>query len=159
MFCSSYSNKAFSGVFFNSGTTSKILIIPVAATLTTAARLWTPIKAVECNNVKEVLKMMAMIKVIMSTPLLCSLVAEEYIFITELISVGAAHNVIEVWRIICIKYDKIMYKAGIWRFYSFLTSNQTVLLLVNDCEFLVVAPLAMWHWFCSWCWVRIWVYF
>lgn len=40
--------------------------------------------------------MMAMIKVIMSKPLLCSLVAEEYIFITELISVEAAHNVIEV---------------------------------------------------------------
>lgn len=28
---------------------------------------------------------------------------EEYIFITELISVGAARSVIEVWRIICIK--------------------------------------------------------
>lgn len=84
--------------------------------------------------------MMAMIRVIMSKLLLCLLVAGEYIFIMEITSVGAAHSVIEVWRIICIKYNKIMYKAGIWitiqGFIVFWLLIKTVLLLVNDCEWL-----------------------
>jgi len=42
-------------------------------------------KAIECNYINKVLKMMTIM--VMSKILLCSLVAEEYIFITELISV------------------------------------------------------------------------
>lgn len=48
-------------------------------------RLLTPMKAIECNYINKVLKMMTIM--VMSKILLCSLVAEEYIFITELISV------------------------------------------------------------------------
>lgn len=133
--------RCFLEYFFNDVTTFKLLILPAAATVTTTG-LWTPIKAVECNNINEVLTMMAMIRVITSKPLLCSLVAEEYIFVMELISVGAAHSVIEVWRIICIKYGKIMYKAGIWittqGFIAFWLPIKTVLLLVNDCDWLLL---------------------
>lgn len=42
-------------------------------------------KAIECNYINKVLKMMTIM--VMSKIFLCSLVAEEYIFITELISV------------------------------------------------------------------------
>lgn len=82
-------------MYFSNGTTSKILILHAATTLTTASLL-TPIKVIECNSINELLKVKTMIIVIMSKPLLCSLVTEEYIFIMKLISVEEAHSVIEI---------------------------------------------------------------
>lgn len=78
--------RIYINIYISNGTTSKILILHAATTLTTASLL-TPVKVIECNSINEVLKVKTMIIVIISKSLLCSLVTEDYVFIMKLISV------------------------------------------------------------------------